>query len=684
MTGVHGFWTFCIILGFLHLSQSGVTPRTSFLIGAPGRPLSQLNDVQNTSTLLLSPDAATLFVGGRDAVLSIDVSQSDGITLKNKFDWVAPEDCGRDSGVSNKICTNFVRILQFINSTHLYACASGPSRPLYTILTADSLNISKMPEQVKGHCPYREKERSTALVVDGKLFTATTSDYFGKTPVIGRYFSDNRNDLQLSDPKPLKDATFISSFFIPSEGKVLFFFREEGTEYKFINEFTVSRVAQVCIDDTGGKRVLQKQWTSFAKSHLVCQVEKQLPFAVLQDIVMVPPADDKTPENTVFYGTFSSQWALASGRSAVCAFTLADIKAAFSGNYQTYNVETGQWKEKSNTDATLGKCGLHNASDSTLTLVKKAFLTAKKVQAAVHMQGFTSTEVYSRITAQRVQAHNGYIYTILYLLSETGYLHKVVLLKDRYHIIEAIQVFKQPQITTTILLSITKGVVFVGSSEGVIRVPVSNCSFYSSCAECVLTQDPFCGWDPADKACVPVSNMKSTLSQDVENGNVTEQCENLDNTALVPKEVYAHADQLVLLPCAPRSSLDHVSWRFSNHSVVPLSPYLQQREDNLLILVTPRTALEFHCVSEQQGLQETLAIYSVKAQVPAHSLSSSHTSLHPEYTPSSCLPLTHTKSYYDELLAVSGLLAVCLCLLAAATVCWWRRSHTAGHEQITN
>lgn len=40
--------------------------------------------VKNTSTLLLSTDADTLFVGAQDALLSLDVSQPDSITLKDK------------------------------------------------------------------------------------------------------------------------------------------------------------------------------------------------------------------------------------------------------------------------------------------------------------------------------------------------------------------------------------------------------------------------------------------------------------------------------------------------------------------------------------------------------------------------------------------------------------------------
>jgi len=40
--------------------------------------------VKNTTTLLLSTDADTLFVGAQDALLSLDVSQPDSITFKDK------------------------------------------------------------------------------------------------------------------------------------------------------------------------------------------------------------------------------------------------------------------------------------------------------------------------------------------------------------------------------------------------------------------------------------------------------------------------------------------------------------------------------------------------------------------------------------------------------------------------
>lgn len=54
--------------------------------GSPGRPLSRFSsaDVSNTTMLLLSEDQNTLYVGSRDAVLALDVSQREAITMKNK------------------------------------------------------------------------------------------------------------------------------------------------------------------------------------------------------------------------------------------------------------------------------------------------------------------------------------------------------------------------------------------------------------------------------------------------------------------------------------------------------------------------------------------------------------------------------------------------------------------------
>uniref|UniRef100_A0AAY4D9K9 Sema domain-containing protein n=1 Tax=Denticeps clupeoides TaxID=299321 RepID=A0AAY4D9K9_9TELE len=435
--------------------------------------------IDNATTLLLSDDGATLYVGARDEVLSLDVSQPGVMTVKRKTVWPpGPENINQctERGKNEKVdCPNYIRVLQFLNGTHLYACGSHAFKPHSRLFDRETLEFLGSPKEVRGHCPFNPLKRSAAITVDGELYTATTSDYLEKKPSISRYLSKGRNDMTLdSHMSVLEEPTFIKSFFVPSERKVYFFFSEVGKEYTFTEKLTVSRVAQVCTDDVGGEYMLQKRWTTFAKAPLVCQPQRQLPFTVMQDIVALPPPENERADNTLFYGVFSSQWPSAAAASVVCAFQLSDVNAVFSGNYKTYKTETNQWLPQTDKALNIGKCGLLHENGKKLEYVRKTFLTDGKVQAVNRRLALVSAdEDYCRIAVQRTKAANGRAYTVLFLLTESGFLHKAVLLGTGHRIIDKTQVFTPPQVMKSLLLSTAKGVVFVGSSEGVTQVPVS-------------------------------------------------------------------------------------------------------------------------------------------------------------------------------------------------------------------
>ncbi|CAM4704000.1 unnamed protein product [Leuciscus chuanchicus] len=621
-------WMFRVLfLGLIDPSQASLRPRVSFSQGSSERLLGVYNSptVKNTTTLLLSTDADTLFVGAQDALLSLDVSQPDNITFKDKLEWKASkQNLITCKWASKTDCGNFISILQFFNSTHLFACGTNAYGPQGIIIPADSLNASRDTKDAKNCCPYSSTQRNTATIVDEELYTATKVGFFGNKQVISRCNSrGTRNNLELeSVPKLLQDPVFISSTQVASEGKILLFFTEVGdlTGDSFVNSFTVSRVAQVCTDDNGGSRVLQKRWTSFAKAQLVCQQGEELQFNKLQDIVKLSPTDNESPDSTLFYGVFTSQWSVSSGLSAVCAFRLADIKASFSGDYKTFDLGGNHWSRYPNTDGKLGTCGLFNDTDRVLSIVKTSFLAEKAVRSVGKKLLLSSTEErYSRLAVQRTQAANGQSYTILFLLTESGFLHKVVLLAKGPHIIEEIQTFKQPQTVKNILLSKRKGVLFIGSSEGVFRVPVSNCSAYPNCAECVLARDPFCGWDSKTRACVTVTGMDSNLQQDVENGNVNKLCKDFKNTAATETRI-AQFNEIVVLPCQSRSRLAEVTWRFLNNSAVPQFPYLQRADGSLVFLVTPETVNTYHCMSKEMGFEQIIAAFAVILPIIPRSL----------------------------------------------------------------
>ncbi|XP_065149839.1 semaphorin-4A isoform X1 [Paramisgurnus dabryanus] len=623
----------CVCLSLMPIFSTcwaHVIPRLSFPLGSPGRSLAVFSspDVSNSTTLLLSNDEGTLFVGARDAVMSIDVSQAGTMTMKEKIDWSPPNFDLNECLIKGNLeadCHNFVRVLQVLNSTHMYACGTFAFNPRCIYINSNTFSVatgpSGKPEEGRGRCPYNPYQRNTAITVDGELYTGTMADYMGNRPVISRHLSEGSHvDLKLDDtPGWLEDPTFISSTYIPSEAKVYFFFSETGNEYDFIDKFSVSRIAQVCTSDVGGQRTLQKRWTTFAKAQLRCQAAQELPYNILQDIVSVPAPEGASEEETLFFGIFGSQWRVNAGRSAICAFTLKNIKEVFAGNYKYLNRDAQKWTTRVQEKmANPGECGLHNASDNTLRFVKENFLADESVMPA--NKGLTLVspdQSYRNIAAQRVRGARGKVYTVLYLLTESGYLHKAVILEKGAHIIEEIQVYNQPQPVTNLLLSISRGAVLIGYAEGVVSVPLSNCSYHWSCAECILARDPFCGWDPGMKVCTDATSQQSVV-QDVDGGNVSEQCKSAipRSRASLPvspsSEVLSVSlNEVVHLQCPEASQLAKRYWERPNSQLSP-KIYIQLDNGSLSFVAIPSTLGPYQCQAEENGYTQTLVIYHVQ------------------------------------------------------------------------
>lgn len=741
-----------LILLFILLSFSNslTPPRRSFTLNSADRPLVHFNlpNVQNTTTLLLSNDSSTLFVGAQNAILSLDVSRSDVIHLKTEVQWSPSEteitECANKGKNTTVDCPNFISVLQPINSTHLYACGSYAYSPHDAFIDAESLAIVQR-EGAKGRCPFNPFQRSIATTIDGELFTATTADFRGVKPQISRHFSKGgRPDVsQDSSISFLEEPTFVSSASDASERKLYFFFTEVGKEFSFVNKLQIARVAQVCKDDVGGEMILQKKWTSFAKASLLCQSQKQFPFNILQDVFTLHPPEGTSSSDTLFYGVFTSQWSL-SVESAVCAFRLQDIRNVFSGNYMTFDMNTDLWSPLMNKHSYLGTCGLDKATE-VLPEVKKSFLTSSSVQPVGDRPVVVSLEQrYSRVTAMRTQAADGKDYTILFLLTESGFLHKVVLLDQGPRVIEEIQVFTKPQLIKNIVLSTSKGVVFVGTSEGVTSVPVAQCSIYESCSQCILARDPLCGWSLTRRVCTRV-NTSENLVQDLENVNTAAQCGGRTVT-VVDTEVNTDMNEAITLPCSKPSNLATVTWSAPQFTTLPEELFVQSADGSLRFFATARTFGTYICEAEEDGNKEIVARYIVQPAVSPRSFippnwttnaeepyedidpheSTTQPALEPDQTDqtvmngkstdeptvfsedtftyeddSDNLDLTPTmesdnqpfkeqpkitkiiKNYHSELVAVSFLLVICLCVLMLGAFHIWRQKNmnqTVGLE----
>ncbi|XP_008296859.1 semaphorin-4B [Stegastes partitus] len=621
-----------LLLGLLLSSTSSLPPpRTSFLLNSASRPLVHfsLPDVHNTTTLLLSGDESTLYVGARDAILSLDVRQSEVIVLKKKVDWSPSandinscESKGKNPTVD---CPNFVHVLQPLNTTHLYACGSYAYNPHDACIDAESFSMVQR-DGAKGRCPFSPFERNTAVIIDGELFTATTIDFRGDKPQISRYFSkDSRSDVNLdSSIRLLEEPKFVGSSLDPAEEKLYFFFSEVGKEFNFVNELQIARVAQVCKHDVGGQRTLQKKWTSFAKASLLCQSQKQLPFNVLQDVFTLQPPEGSDTSETLFYGIFTSQWSTGP-ESAVCVFKLQDIRMVFTGSYRTFNMQNHQWSPLTEKHSYLGKCELDKSSDSELMEVKKSFLTSGSVRPVGGSPIVVSSEQqYKRVAVMRMQAVDGKQYTVLFILTESGFLHKVGLFDQGPRVIEEIQVFTQPQLVKSIVLSSSKGVLYVGTSEGVTAVPVASCSIYRTCNQCVLARDPLCGWSRTRKLCTRLDGSHENMVQNLQGGNVEEECQG-ETKAVVDTGITFHLNEVVKLQCLKPSNLATLTWTSPRFKSLPEKLFIRSADGSLSFLATANTFGTYRCEAEEGGYKEVVVSYNIQQTAPPRSISPKQT-----------------------------------------------------------
>ncbi|XP_029283507.1 semaphorin-4B-like [Cottoperca gobio] len=580
--------------------------------------------------------------------------------------------------------------------------------------------VQQDPAKDKLRCPFSPLQKNSAITVDDELFTATTTDFRGEKPQISRHFSkDGRQDVsQDSSFSLLEEPAFVGSSSDPTDGKLYFFFSEVGKEFIFVDELRIARVAQVCKDDVGGQRTLQNKWTSFAKASLLCQLPKQLPFNVLQDVFTLPPPEGGLASDTLFYGVFTSQWSVGP-ESAVCVFKLQDVRTVFAGSYRTFDMQTHQWSSIQGKHSYLGQCGLNNATDSELAQVKKSFLTGGSVKPMEGGQIVVSSEQrYSHVAAMRTLAANGKQYTVLFLLTESGFLHKVVLLGRGAQVIEEIQVFTQPQLVKSIVLS-SKGVLYVGTSEGVTAVPVSRCSIYRTCGQCVLARDPLCGWSRTGSVCTAVNGSHENMTQDLEDDNVEEKCRGEGGAGRLT--VIAHLNEAVRLQCLTPSSLASLTWTSPRFRNLPEKLFIRSADGSLSFFATADTFGTYSCEAQEGGYREVIASHEVRRAATPRSISpfpkadESHMTNEGESDEDILTeaPFTSTprpsgdsetfttepiegfnptpgrdgrpwkepldgprlqqQSYYNALVVVSILLAACVCLLMLGGLHVWRR-----------
>ncbi|KAM9325561.1 semaphorin-4G [Gastrophryne carolinensis] len=622
------------------------TPRITILYNELS-DLKQFSDkVQNYTTLLLEDENGILYVGARGAIFSLnasDISQRSHRTIHWEVTPAQIRMCQNKGRNNQTECFNHIRLLLRFNETHLYVCGTHAFAPQCGYIDAKKFVLPSTFEDGKEKCPYDPAVGYTGLIIDGGLYVA--SQYtFHSVPDIRRKNILPELKTEESNLHWVNDAEFVSSALvresvnstIGDDDKIYYFFNDKVMEEnsEFLTYGKVARVARVCKSDMGGNKILQKRWTSFLKARLVCSV----PY--YERLRSVFTLELGSWDKTIFYGAFILQWKNMEA-SVICRYSISDIQKAFEGPFMEYQESLRKWS-RYNGDVpkpTPGSCitnELRSNNYSTsqdllnnvLDFVKLHPLMYEPVKAIGEQPLLLKKNVmYTHIAVDQVTALDGEKYDVLFLGTDDGWIHKAVVIASQVHIIEEIQVLKKAQPVENLVISKKQNSLYVGAQSGVLQLPLSGCNQYTSCYDCTLARNPYCGWDGRTCREPRTPQDRVQMTQDMQKGNGG--CLNsTDEVVPVRKLKTVLKGDDVLLQCDLRSNLAKPRWLVNGTDPLEDDGHLRVGVDGLFLTnALLEHSGEYICYAEESGLRSIVSSYnvSVLAQLPDGKISSEPT-----------------------------------------------------------
>ncbi|KAI6078881.1 Semaphorin-3D isoform X2 [Aix galericulata] len=254
--------------------------------------------------------------------------------------------------------------------------------------------------------------------------------------------------------------------------------------------------------------------------------------------------------------------------SAVCVYSMADIRAVFNGPYAHKESVDHRWVQyegripyprpgtcPSKTYDPLIK-STRDFPDEVISFIKRHPLMYKSVYPVTGGPVFTRINVDYRLTqivVDHVMAEDGQ-YDVIFL--GTGTVLKVVsITKEKWTkeevVLEELQIFKQQ--------------LYIGSRDGLVQLSLHRCHTYGkACADCCLARDPYCAWDGNSCSRYAPTSKRRARRQDVKYGDPVAQCwdveDSISHETADEKVIFGIEFNSTFLECIPKSQQASIRW----------------------------------------------------------------------------------------------------------------------------
>uniref|UniRef100_A0A3Q3NE26 Sema domain, immunoglobulin domain (Ig), short basic domain, secreted, (semaphorin) 3Fb n=1 Tax=Mastacembelus armatus TaxID=205130 RepID=A0A3Q3NE26_9TELE len=581
--------------------------------------------------LRMDEDHDRMYVGSKDHILSLDLHDINNDP--HIIHWPVSErrrmECLVSGKDANEECANFIRLIEPWNRTQLYVCGTGAYNPVCTFVNRGRkpqeeifhLEPGKI-ESGKGKCAYDPKLNSVSALINGELYAGVYVDFMGTDSAIFRTLgtktamrTDQYNSRWLNDP------TFIHVHLIPdsaerNDDKLYFFFREKSSEMGQ-SPVTQSRIGRICLNDDGGHCCLVNKWSTFLKARLICSVPgadgMETHFDELRDVYIQPTQDTKNP---VIYGVFSVSGSVFKG-SAVCVYSMADIRMVFNGPFAHKEGPNYQWVAYTGKIPypRPGTCpggtftpnmkSTKDYPDEVINFMRNHPVMYNAVYPVHKRPLVVRTNVdyeFTTITVDQVTAADGN-YEVLFLGTDKGTVQKVIVLprddlQTEELVLEEVEVFKQQ--------------LFVSSVVGLTQLPLHRCDVYGeACADCCLARDPYCAWDGKSCSRYSASQKRRSRRQDVKYGNPIRQCRGFNsntNKNTLEMVQYGVEGSSTFLECQARSPHAVIKWHLQRDNSDRRKEVSHHATEQGLLLrsLQPSDSGMYQCTATEKNFKHTL------------------------------------------------------------------------------